>query len=81
MKDEMSFARFRLKHSHVKFGLQNYEQGKKYLCHRKYNEEGLQWIMGFICSLPLFTTFMILVKFICLKTNPIYKNQKQKRYY
>jgi hypothetical protein len=57
MKDEMSFARFKLKQSHVKSKLQNYEQGHKCLCHRKYDIEGLQWIVDFICSLPLFTTF------------------------
>jgi hypothetical protein len=57
MKDKMSFARFKLKQSHVKSGFQNYEKGHKCLCHRKYNVEGLQWIVGFICSLPLFTMF------------------------
>jgi len=51
------FVKFRLKHSHVKSRLQNYEKGHKCLCHHKYDVEGLQRSIGFICSLPLFTKF------------------------
>ncbi len=35
MKDEMSFAKFKIKQSHLKSKLQNCEKGHKCLCHRK----------------------------------------------